>query len=196
MSTSLCPIANHKIEFKNKSFQSLANEIKEKLDRLKLENIAFLKELSLSENSPKPEKTGRKEAGDWSVHPEDEYYKFAEDKYLNFNGPFDLDFEIDAHKIHFFNPGFSYREWLEKDEETRNKWRKYYYQVTQLLGGDRVIYLADNSHPLEKYMYLEIPLEKIENKLLQDFGEPKRTFEEVLRNYNAAFYADRFKDIK
>jgi len=41
MGTSLCPIGNHKIEFRNKNYETLANEVKEKLDGFKFENTAF-----------------------------------------------------------------------------------------------------------------------------------------------------------
>ena len=36
------PIGNHKIEFKDKTFEALANEIKEKLDSLEFEKCCFL----------------------------------------------------------------------------------------------------------------------------------------------------------
>lgn len=40
--------------------------------------------------------------------------------------------------------------------------------------------MADNSHPLDSFNYLEIPLHEVEVKLTEAFGELKNTFEEVV----------------
>lgn len=180
MGTSLCPLGNHKIEFKDKTYESLANEVKEKLDGVKFENAAFLKEVALKEDSHNQDSISRINVKDeWTIFQEDEYYDFAEDKFLM-----------------FFSPSCRYREWLEMTDEDRFEWRNYYSQVLHILGGDRVIYLADNSHPLDAFNYLEIPFEQIELKLIEAFGDPKNTFEEVARNYKTAFYLDRFEDLR
>ena len=197
MGISLCPIGNHKIEFKDKTYEVLANEIKEKLDGIVFENAAFLKEVALKENSHNPDSISRiMVKNQWTFFPEDEYYNFAEDKFLTFDGPFELHLWMDAYTLMFFSPSSRYWEWLEMTDEDRFEWRKYYYKVLQALGGDRVIYLADNSHPLDSFNYLEVPLDAVEQKLVEAFGEPKKTLEEVAKNYEKAFFVDRFEDLK
>lgn len=197
MGTSLCPIGNHKIEFKDKTYEVLANEIKEKLDALKFENAAFLKETALWENSNNTETIAQiNEKNKWTFLPEDEYYNFTEDKFLTFDGPFELHLWMDAYTLMFFSPSCRYREWLEMADEGRIEWRKYYYQVLQALGGNKVIYLADSSHPLDSFNYLEVPFDEVEQKLIEAFGEPKKTFEEVAQNYDKAFFVERFEDLK
>jgi hypothetical protein len=197
MGTSLCPMGNHKVEFKNKSFENLSSELKEKLNGLKFVNASFLKEIAISEKSNYPDLIARiNEVKDWRFYPEDANYNFKEDKYLNFYGPFDLNIWIDKHKIHFYNPSCRYMEWLELDPKTRNEWRRYFYQIVSLFEGDRVIYFADNSHPLETFSYLESPLKDVELKLIDAFGEPKKTFEEVAKKYQNSFFSDRFTDLR
>jgi hypothetical protein len=194
MGTSLIPVGNHKIEFKDKTFETLANEIKQKLDEIKFENAAFLKETALNDWCNYPDIIMEIQTkNQWTVY---ESYDFSEDKALDFGSPFKYELRFDAYTIQFSGCGYRYWGWLELDHDIRNQWRKYYYQVIRAFGGDRVIYLADNSHPLEKFLYMNIPFEEVELKLTEAFGSPQKTFEEVDSNYEISFYVDRFEDLK
>ena len=75
-------------------------------------------------------------------------------------------------------------------------WRKYMRQITTLFGGDRVIYLADNAHPLDKYISYDDSFKEIENELLAEFGKPSSTFKEVTEDYQRRYFIDRFDDLK
>lgn len=194
MGTSLCPVGNHTIEFKDKTFEALVTEIKEKLDGITFENEAFLKKTALEDAAGYPEIIEQIQiTKQWIVY---ESYNFAEEKVLEFGGPFYFELQFDAYTIQFYDCGYRYWQWLELDPDTRNQWRKYYYQVIKAFGGDRMIYMADNSHPLEHILYLKIPFEEVEIKLTDTFGAPKKTFEEVNSNYETSFYVDRFEDFE
>ncbi len=203
MGTDLITIGNHKINFKGKKFNEVASEIKFKLDNINFTNADFLHQSALSWNRDNYnilEKIETKK--DWTYEEESQLYSSPDNIYLEFYGPHDLELNVEQHFIYFHTPIYRYRQWFElKNEDgteaidTRNKWRKYMHEVLQTFGGDRVIYLADNSHPLDKYMYLDCSFEEIEAALRKDFGEPKKTFKEVTLDYNHSYFIDTFENI-
>jgi len=101
-----------------------------------------------------------------------------------------------------FSCGFRYKTWCTTPvhvvHDWRKTWRSYFYKAITALGGDRVIYLADNGHILEAYDYSE-SLEKIESHLLETLGPPANTLIEAYENAYAPksgkYYIDHFKDI-
>lgn len=79
-----------------------------------------MKETALWENSNNTETIAQiNEKNKWTFLPEDEYYNFAVDKFLTFDGPFELHFWMDAYTLMFFSPSCRYREWLEMTNEDR-----------------------------------------------------------------------------
>lgn len=204
MGTDLNQIGNHKIKFKDKTFIDLSNEIKQKLDSLIFPNEKYLRNFALNFANSEPRNVRKireiKEEKNWTYLEENEFYNFAEDKEIEFFGPFDLNLVFDENKIWFYNPSIRYRDWFEpfntENELFCNEWRKYMYKIVNLFGGNRVIYLADNAHPLEEFLYLDGTFSEIELALKNKFGQPKQTFKEVADDIKNSYFIDYFKDIE
>lgn len=204
MGTDLNQIGNHKIKFKERTFIDLSNEIKQKLDSLIFPNEKYLRNFALNFANSEPRNVRKireiKEGKNWTYLEENEFYNFAEDKEIEFFGPFDLNLVFDENKIWFYNPSIRYRDWFEpfntENELFCNEWRKYMYKIINLFGGNRVIYLADNTHPLAEFLYLDGTFSEIELALKNKFGEPKQTFKEVADDIKNSYFIDYFKDIE
>lgn len=187
MGTSLAPIGNHTIVFGNRTFKEIANEIKEKLNGIRFVNESYLLDFALHWNSDSEKRMATiKETTHWNYYDEDDSFNFEEDRKIEFCGPFDLEIWVEEFRVLYFNPPFRYHYWMKySDEEDepgvyhRNEWRKYFFQIQQALGGDRVIYLADNSHPLAVFFDSEGPFNEIETNLSAQFGPPSPTMEEA-----------------
>ncbi len=186
------------------NFKELTSELKFKLDNTKLVNESFLHQFALDWNSDSlatiDEINTRK---DWRFLQEDEHYSFDNEKYLEINGPHDLKISIDEFKLTFWNPPYRYQQWIELKNNYgtdaishRNYWRQYMYQIISLFGGDRVIYLADNGHPLDKYIYRDCPFSEIEANLLNEFGKPADSIKAVAEDYQRRYFIDRFQDFR
>lgn len=187
MVTNLYPISNHQISFEGKTLDEVLAEILPKLDNLVLDNHTFLLNSALHWNNADPERCFKiRNTSSW-CHAADDMkdYNFnsAEDKVINFSGPCDLQITFFEHTLLMMDSLYRYTQWLGlRNEdgtdaiEIRNEWRKYLRQMATTFGGDRVIYFADNSHPLSNYWGGNVKLEKIEQALKKRFGEPKRVF--------------------
>lgn len=197
MGTDLWPIGNHNICFKNRRFNELATEIKLKLESISFINAKFLKHYALWANSNDPRRVREiKTKQNWTYPKENEFYNFAEEREIDFNGPFALNLTFDENKILFWDPTIRYRSWFEIDDNIfRDEWRKYMQQVVRSFGGNRVLYAADNSHHLEEYTYYEGSFEEMECSLYEKFGKSKSTFQEVVNDYRKSYFIDDFKSI-
>lgn len=197
MGTDLYQLGNHKIRFKERDFSELTTEIKTVLDRTVFPNAEFLKRFALRWHSDNPRMIREiKTKRHWTFREENEYYSFAEDKEIEFDGPFGLNLTFDENKITFWDPTFRYWQWFEMDDGVhRDEWRKYMQHVVKLFGGDRVLYAADNGHHLEEYTYYEGTFEEMENALRKKYGNPKPTFQEVADDFDNSYFIDDFKNI-
>lgn len=193
MSTSLVPLGNHAIEFENRSFQQIADEVLSRLNGMPFHNCSYLAQ-------SEPNSFAANGQWQWEVRPEDEYNNLAEDHCIDFLNNQNIIFSLYSNNIHFFLPAIKYHDWLIKTDvfgihglQYRNEWRKFLYLIIHALGGDRVIYLADNAHYLDGYAYLECPFPQIEEYLLNDLGPSASSFEEA---YHAnTYYIDHFDNI-
>lgn len=166
MGTSLYPIGNHNVNFKKSAFFQIAEEIKARLNGIEFKNKNFLR--SFAQNW-----YGKHYIPDtpWYYYKEDEADYFKDEKRIDFYGPFNLELAFDPYKILFFDPPFRYWNWFEStDAETRRQWRFYLWQMLTAFGGNRVIYLADNAHPLESCLNLTGKLEQTECALKNHFA--------------------------
>lgn len=200
MGTDLHQLGNHKIKFKERHFSELTTEIKVKLDNTVFPNAEFLRLAALRWANSEPRNVRNireiKTKRHWSFREEDEYYNFKEDKEIDFYGPFDLHLTFDENKITFWNPPYRYWQWFEMDDDVhRDEWRKYMQHVVKLFGGDRIVYLADNAHHLEEFIYYEGTFEEMENALLEKYGKSKTTFREVADDFENTYFLDDFKSI-
>jgi len=183
MGTDIMPIANHSIIFKKKSYSKLAKEIRLILDKEKLQ-IDRLYNLSIDKCQDDIDQK------DWKCYIQDN--EVGTGKTLEFSWNSEEHFDIDKNKITFFSPTYRYWEWFESMEANQlGKVKAYMFFIVKLLGGDRIIYLADNSHPLEEYLYFKGSFEEIEQELLKKYGPPKSSYQEVVANFRSSYYIDR-----
>ncbi|WBA41805.1 hypothetical protein [Hymenobacter canadensis] len=208
MGTSLYSIANHQIPFEAKSQREIIDIILPRLNTMPLKNQEFLLDFALEWNHDRPDRLASiRTSTFWLPIVEDSHhYDFNtsedKDKSMDFEGPYDLDLSFDDSKIWIHNPPYRYRQWfcLQNSDGTdatlhRNEWRKYMRQVAYIFGGNRVIYLADNAHPLDKYISSDYSFEEIEQELKKEFGEPARAFSEVCANEKTTYFIDFFDDL-
>lgn len=171
-----------------------------------LNNHAFLLDCALHWNNDNPERCFQIRNTSSRYHAADDMkdYDFnsAEDKVINFSGPCDLQITFFKHTLLMMNPPYRYAQWLGLRNadgtdavEIRNEWRKYFRQMATAFGGDRVIYFADNSHPLSEFWGGNEKLEEIEQALKKRFREPKVSFEETLEEEQNSYLVDRFNDL-
>lgn len=204
MGTDLVPIGNHKINFSQKGFKELAHELCQKLNAIKFVNAEYLRLFALhcvKSEFPNVRLIREiKTKKEWTYMEGDPAYeRYTVDGNIEFDGPFNLSLYFTEHYIYFFNPSSRYRHWIEDDTidgiAFRNEWRKYMHQVVHACGGDRVIYLADNAHPLESFSDMEVSFEEVEKALHEKFGAPKKTFRELAENSYNSYMIDYLKDI-
>lgn len=201
MGTDLIPIGNHKIKFKHRRFVNIATEIAESLNKIKFVNAEFLRLYALNDaNHPRNERRIRKikNQKEWTYCLDDDYL-FKKYRTIDIKGPFGLSLYFYKDYIRFFNPPLRYWQWIKCDEEDhnrfKNEWRKYLHQIVHALGGDRVIYLADNGHPLCYFLDMEVSFEEIEDALKEKFGEPKTSFNELAEHQDDSYMIDYLKNI-
>jgi hypothetical protein len=206
MGTDLIPILNHQLPFEGKTLVEIIALIQPRLDAIVLDNRGFfLKHMYAWEEASPQQRLVLAKPSPWQPILEDPlYYDFntAAIPTIDFKGPYGLRLSFDPFAIFSFSPPYRYRQWFglqnaDGSEATaaRNEWRRYLRQVAYAFGGDRVLYLADNTHPLEKYWYEEKPVAEIERQMRQELGEPKKTFREVLENEKHNYYVDYFTDL-
>ena len=197
MGTDLVQIGNHKIRFGERKFKEIAIEICNKLNETKLVNAEYLRLYALCwERSVRAIRTIKTKT-DWTYENDDN--EDQDDCSNDFNGPYNLTIYFTKYYIYFFNPTIRYRQWINGEEPEdiifRNEWRKYMYQIVTAFDGDRVIYLADNSHPLDGYSDRDCPFEEIETALKERFGETKTSFKELAEKPDDSYMIDYLKDI-
>lgn len=189
MGTSLWILGNHTIKFKEKNFTELVQEVGDKLNK-----IAFINEDFLRGNA-----VGGDRSAGWKAREEDEYYNFSESGVLEFEGPYGLVITIEKSRVEFNHPVRRYYRWFTEEKNTRNQWRIYLYQVLKCLGGNKVIYLADNTHYLERYLFYSFEsFEEMELLMEKELGKPKKDFDEirdVFDDEDFPFFVDTFIDI-
>lgn len=211
MGTSLCPVANCRPLFTpSRPFEESVALIQQTLDGLVLDNADFLARCHLEWNADSPTVKAQVSVTlRWQPDRDNiALYNWgkAEADYNSIwlGGPYGLQISFNADYIDFFDPSYRYSQWLglQYDDGTpatyiRNEWRRYFRQITRTFGGDRVIYLADNTHPLEKYRDLadEDSFAAMEQQLRRDLGEPKATFAEVLADEYHSYFIDYFTDL-
>lgn len=200
MGVDLYTIGNHNINFKDKTYESLGLEIKEKLDKIVFPNADFLLEDSLKTNRNNPIILDRiNKQIEWFYEDEKEYFCSRDDFYYCFVGPFDLEFTITHNSMKFHNGIFRYNYWFNGiDPAERNEWRKYFYTMLVALGGNKVIYLPDQIFALANYTEFECSFAEEEQTLIKEIGLPKLTFEEMIEvvvEGDDLYMIDYFKDI-
>lgn len=199
MGTDLHSLGNHNIQFQDRKYLEIAEEIRKKLDALDLHNSPFLRHNLLWEAHVYDWKETKEEIWekkDWFYYEESDLENFEESRVIEFMGPLDLEIDFRENFILLREPSFRYWQWVEPElKQLRDEWRKYLYRILKHFGGDRVVYLADNGHNLENFIFFEGTFEEMEKALEVKLGRPKKTFSQVLDNYDNAYLIDYFDDL-
>jgi len=217
MGVDLCQYGNHTFIFAERDLTELAEEIKEKLNSIKLVNIDYIKVLMnywdhSSHNAPeillRNEKIGIykeivEEEWNWEYEIINDYTE--EDginyQYIRFIGFRDFELEFTKDKIYFWEPPYRFRGWFLMDKFTRDQWRIYMFQIISTFGGNRAIYLPDNMMDaeiyLDKYDGIDSPFEEIEQDLIKQFGKYEKKIDEANNEEDdLEYFIDDFSDLK
>lgn len=199
MGTSLFSHGNHNIVFQNREYHEIAEEIRLKLEAFNLNNFPFIRHHLLWEAHVFDwDETYEEimEKKNWTYYEEADLVNFHEYKVIEFYGPLNLEIDFKENSIMFWEPSFRYWNWFEPQvEKIRNEWRKYMFHIVKHFGGNRVVYLADNGHNLQEFMYFEGTFEEMEKALEEKFGKPQKTFSGVMADYDNAYLIDSFEDL-
>jgi hypothetical protein len=176
MGVDLCVYGNHTILFKNKNVFEIADEIKTRLNNIKLCNKEFLLYYCLfskySNYYTYAEIDSMKGRNEWHFDTdelENEYREYGSITYYGFYG---LEIDFSENNISFWDPHCRYNYWFEYGTRDNyvNEWRKYYKQIVTEFGGDKVIYYPDCGYP-EAELDLEQPFEELEKNFKKDFDD-------------------------
>jgi len=217
MGVDLCQYGNHTFIFAERDLTEVAEEIKEKLNSIKLVNIDYIKVLMnywdhSSHNAPeillRNEKIGIykeivEEEWNWEYEIINDYTE--EDginyQYIRFIGFRDFELEFTKDKIFFWEPPYRFRGWFLMDKFTRDQWRIYMFQIISTFGGNRAIYLPDNMMDaeiyLDEYDGIDSPFEEIEQDLIKQFGKYEKKIDEANNEEDDfEYFIDDFSDLK
>lgn len=201
MGTDLRPIANHQIEFDNRSAREVAQQIERELNQIILPDPSFLYSCASEWYADRSDMAVAINRRQW-VWIEESGFDYARDHFLSFEGPYALHITVSEQCLEFWNPPFRYRQWFclqmqDVSDATlyRNKWREYYQQVVYAFGGNRLLYAADNTHPLEKYTWLDGSFSQMEQALNNDMGPPKESFADICNDDRNSYFIDYFTDL-
>jgi len=216
MGVDLCQYGNYKVVFTGRNLIEVAEEIKEKLNSIKLVNIDYIKilmnyldhsDLQAPEILLRNEKTGIykeivEEEWNWEYEiindcTEEDGINYQYIKFIGFRN-FELEFTKD--KIFFWEPPYRFRGWFLMDKFTRDQWRIYMFQIINSFGGNRVIYLPDNMMDAEIYLDehdgIDSPFEEIEQGLIKQFGKYEKNIDEVDEEDDLQYFIDNFSDLE
>lgn len=204
MGTSLVVLGNHSIRFENRTYEDIEKEIRTKLNALVLKNAEFLRLFALkwSENNPRSIREIN-ETKEWHSYVEtfEAYQDFPEEKQISCYGPFSLEITFTSNFIKFWDPPYRYWQWFQMEDEVhQNEWRKYFKQVLDTFGGNKVLYAADNSHFLNEYEEFKGTFKEMEADLFQKYGASKTSFQDMEATFYGikeenAYFIDDFSSI-
>ena len=216
MGVDLCQYGNHKVEFAGRNLSDVAEEIKEKLNSIKLSNVDYLKVLMNLWDHADPqapeillrnEKLGIykdivEEEWNWDYDiindtDEKESYHYQYIRFIGFRH-FELEFTKD--KIYFWQPPYRFMGWFLMDKIIRDQWRIYMFQIISSFGGNRAIYLPDNMMDAEIYLDeqdgIDSPFEEIEQDLIKAFGKFEKNIDAINEEDEFQYFIDDFSGLK
>ena len=216
MGVDLCTYGNHKINFSGRDLTEVAEEIKEKLNSIKLANIDYIKvlmnywdhsdsmapELMLKNENMGIYKELVEEEWKWEYDiindtDEKESYHYQYIRYIGLRN-FELEFTKD--KIYFWQPPYRFFGWFLMDKFVRDQWRIYILQIISVFGGNRAIYLTDNMMDAEIYLDfqdgIDSPFEEIEQDLIKAFGKIEKEIDEIQEEDEIQYFIDDFSGLK
>ena len=122
----------------------------------------------------------------------------AIDNSVHVSGFMNLSFDVDFHLIEIFHD-VQYKDWIHLHKIIRDEWRKYFYQIIRLLGGNKAIYIPSYIYDfINEYADLESNCKDIyliEEFLIEIFGENKKEIDGISKNEYSGYIMDDFSDI-
>jgi hypothetical protein len=208
MGKDLVIIGKSSVSFRNKEIENKSRII-DLLNSLKLENSEFLKEMCIKWNSPnsyysqhmkgkqyeeyKKQKEQELErclkvlSWQFSEYEDDEYCYDSKQYYLE--GPYGLNLEINKY---FFEVSIwigRYFHWFNTNDDYnvlwREKWRLIIYKITNILGGEYVMYFPDNASDISIYLPCDYCFPKeMEEHLKADIKDLDQVVELISERYS------------
>jgi hypothetical protein len=183
--------------------------IKSKILRMSIDptskNAKFEKEFTSEQEYKQLEIAAKQFSKDQIVYDEDfkgDYLFIGDvvsDDRINISGCMGLSCDIDYNKIDFHIFSIQYKDWLHLHKIVRDEWRKYFYQIIRLFGGNKAIYIPYYIFELlNEYLDYEddsINIYLIEEYLIEIFGENKKNIDRILENEYCGYVIDDFSDI-
>ena len=132
-------------------------------------------------------------------------YDWENYRSIDLIGPYNLHIIITGNFIEFKDPGCRYNSFFAMDKKYRIEWRKYYYKIISLLGGNFVIYLPDqgevSTNFTEKIWDFNIDLNIITKGLVEKYGNNNINIDDFQFDENdniesPEYFIDYFEDIK
>lgn len=201
MGVDLYTVGNHSIKTKHRKLENIAKEVYEKLNLIEFPNSNFLRLSRLNSAwSPYSIRTVNTKR-DWTYRYKErsrsKYYVFS----IDFKGPYGVCLSLTRYRIYIFDPQYRYGQWFtdepwENYDLEVNEWRKYFYMIVTALGGNRVIYLSDSGSHLHKFLGNTGSSEETELSLYEQFGAPKKRFDEVAQDIDNSYFIDYLDDIE
>jgi hypothetical protein len=195
---------NHNIIFRERNIFDIANEIKDKLNKLKFSNDDFLLYYSLFDEyfndytSSEIEEMKKLKFWDYYINElESDYDEYG---YIEFYGYYNLKLNFSENNIDFLDPMCKFKTWFEygKDDDYVNEWRKYYKQIVTQFGGNRVIYYPDYGIEIHSGELSELPFELFEKEYFKiinnlELNEYEKEYFDSIENTDNLF--DKLDDI-
>jgi hypothetical protein len=211
MGTDVAIFANHTIDLSNSDNSITANKIKTILDNLNIKNLSEIKnEIRNYYDGPGysdirdewHKKIDNWEGNDWDYYIDNNWEGYTK---INFYGPYDLHLSFTNNNIQFDDPGCRYSSFFGMDKKDRIEWRKYYFQITSLFGGDFAIYLPDQGDVAteftEKIWDYDLDLNSVKKDLIKKYGENEYGINDFPIDENdfvepPYYFIDYFNDLK
>ena len=172
---------NHTVCFKNNSIFGIANEIKNKLNNINFSNNDFLLYYSLFDkyfnNYSSKEIENMKLLNKWDYYENVLENEYNECGYINFHGYYNLKIYFYEKYIIFADPNCRFISWCEygSGSDFVNEWRKYYKQIINEFGGNRIIYYPDYGIDGYSGILSELPFDEFEKEYFKTIEEQNLT---------------------
>jgi hypothetical protein len=108
-----------------------------------------------------------------------------------------LNFYIEFSTISFVHHRITYKDWLHTHRIIRDEWRKYFYQIIKLFGGNKAIYIPEYIYYADGFGLNDGPIafNEIENILIKIFGRNNKRLQDISKDEYYGYIVDDFSDI-
>lgn len=203
MGVDLQVIANHDLDFTDKSIDEVIKEIKSRLDAIEnwneLISVVYCNDKSKKQNF------------NWTRI---DVYEHIQPEYLAISFETEHSIMLTFYRKYFIIGCIErYTDWYIQahnnngNNSYRNNWRKVFYALLTALGGNKVVYIPDNGIALSEFAEgIWDNLDMLLSEAKEKYGNPKQDFDEMYReiykiyennyeNDTAPYMIDYFNDL-